>query len=51
MKIKCSSVKDHNFKYQIPLGKNSVLICQSPAEIINMYYDFQSRFNRVPGTY
>lgn len=40
MKIKCSSVKDNNFKYQIPLGKNSVFICQSPAEIINMYYDF-----------
>lgn len=40
MKIKFSNVKDHNFKYQIPLKKTIVYISQSPAEIINMYYNF-----------
>lgn len=40
MKIKFSSVKDHNFKYQIPLGQENVFICQSPIEIIEMYYGF-----------
>lgn len=40
MKIKFSSVKDNNFKYLIPLGKENVFICQSPQEIISMYYTF-----------